>query len=127
MKVKIILIITFSINLLFSEISEGIVLLSDYDYEKAVLINIDNEIIQEWEIPRLLKSYLNQDSSLYSFSRVNNESFFIQLIDWDGNQLWSYLLEEDICRLHHEQEILPNGNILCLCRETISTEENILS
>jgi len=125
MKVKIILIITFSINLLFSEISEGIVLLSDYDYEKAVLINIDNEIIQEWEIPRLLKSYLNQDSSLYSFSRVNNESFFIQLIDWDGNQLWSYLLEEDICRLHHEQEILPNGNILCLCRETISNEENI--
>ena len=31
----------------------------------------------------------------------------------------------DICRLHHEQEILPNGNILCLCRETILNEENI--
>ena len=56
---------------------------------------------------------------------LNNENFFIQLIDWDGNQLWSYLLEEDICRLHHEQKILPNGNILCLCRETISNEENI--
>ena len=34
-------------------------------------------------------------------------------------------MEEDICRLHHEQKILPNGNILCLCRETISNEENI--
>jgi len=48
MKVKIILIITFSINLLFSEISEGIVLLSDYEYDKAVLINIDDvELISE--------------------------------------------------------------------------------
>ena len=72
MKVKIILIITFSINLLFSEISEGKVLLSDYEYDKAVLINIDNEIIHQWEIPSLLKSYLNPDSSLYSFSKVNN-------------------------------------------------------
>ena len=79
MKVKIILIITFSINLLFSEISEGIVLLSDYEYDKAVLINIDDEIIHQWDIPNLLKSYLNADSSLYSFSRVNNEEFFIQL------------------------------------------------
>jgi len=125
MKVKIILLITFSINLLFSEISEGIVLLSDYEYDKAVLINIDDEIIHQWDIPNLLKSYLNADSSLYSFSRVNNEEFFIQLIDWDGNQLWSYILEKEICRLHHEQEILPNGNILCLCRETISHDENI--
>ena len=73
----------------------------------------------------MLKSYLNPDSSLYSFSRTNNQNFLIQLIDWDGDQLWSYLLEEQICRLHHEQEILPNGNILCLCRETISNEENI--
>ena len=71
--------ITFSINLLFSEISEGIVLLSDYQYDKAVLINIDDEIINQWDIPGLLKSYLNPDSSLYSFSRVNNEEFFIQL------------------------------------------------
>ena len=125
MKVKIILIISYSINLLFSEISEGIVLLSDYKYDKAVLINIDDEIIHQWDIPSLLKSYLNPDSSLYSFSRVNNDEFFIQLIDWDGNQLWSYILEIEICRLHHELEILPNGNILCLCRETISHDENI--
>jgi len=68
---------------------------------------------------------LNPDSSLYSFSRVNNNDFLIQLIDWDGNNLWTYLLENDVCRLHHEQEILPNGNILCLCRETITSQQNI--
>ena len=126
MKVKIILIISYSINLLFSEISEGIVLLSDYEYDKAVLINIDDEIIHQWDIPGLIKSYLNPDSSLYSFSRVNNEDYFlIQLIDWDGNQLWSYILEIEICRLHHELEILPNGNILCIFCETNLNQKNI--
>ena len=84
MKVKIILMILYSINLLFSEISEGIVLLSDYQYDKAVLINIDDEIIHQWDIPGLLKSYLNPDSSLYSFSRVDNETFLIMALGGYG-------------------------------------------
>ena len=122
---RVILIIIFSFNIVVSEISEGIVLLSDYEYDTAVLVDIDSEIINQWEIPNLIKSYLNSDSSLYSFSRVNNNDFLIKLIDWDGNNLWTYLLENDVCRLHHEQEILPNGNILCLCRETITSQQNI--
>ena len=122
---RVIVIIIFSFNIVVSEISEGIVLLSDFQYDTAVLVDIDHEIINQWAIPNLLKSYLNPDSSLYSFSRVNNNDFLIQLIDWDGNNLWTYLLENDICRLHHEQEILPNGNILCLCRETITSQQNI--
>ena len=120
---KVILLLIFNIGI--SEISEGIVLLSDYQYDAAVLVGVDNEIMHQWEIPNLVKSYLNPDSTLYSFSRINNNDFLIQLIDWEGNDLWSYLLESDVCRLHHEQEILPNGNILCLCRETIASEQNI--
>ena len=64
MKVKIILIITFSINLLFSEISEGIVLLSDYEYDKAVLINIDDEIIH------LLQKYFFVTKILFALKIV---------------------------------------------------------
>ena len=122
---RVILIIIFSFNIVVSEISEGIVLLSDYEYDTAVLVDVDSEIINQWQISSLIKSYLNSDSSLYSFSRVNNNDFLIKLIDWDGNNLWTYLLENDVCRLHHEQEILPNGNILCLCRETITSQQNI--
>ena len=122
---RVILIMIFSFNLLISQISDGIVLLPDYQYDIAVLVDIDNEIINQWEIPELLKAYLTSDSLLYSFSRLDNNDFLIQLIDWDGNNLWTYLLENDVCRLHHEQEILPNGNILCLCRETITSQQNI--
>ena len=122
---RVILIMIFSFNLLISQISDGIVLLPDYEYDIAVLVDIDNEIINQWEIPGLLKAYLTSDSLLYSFSRLDNNDFLIQLIGWDGNNLWTYLLENDFCRLHHEQEILPNGNILCLCRETITSQQNI--
>ena len=122
---RVILIIIFSYNIVVSEVSEGTVLLSDYEFDIAVLVDIDNEIINQWEISDLLKSYLNPDSSLYSFSRVDYNDFLIQLIDWDGNNLWTYLLENDVCRLHHELEILSNGNILCLCRETIPSQQNI--
>ena len=76
----VILIIIFSFNIVVSEISEGIVLLSDYEYDTAVLVDIDSEIINQWEIPNLIKSYLNSDSSLYSFSRINNNEFLIQLM-----------------------------------------------
>jgi len=122
---KNLFIILFSLNLLISQASNGVVLLSDYEYDIAVLVDIDNEIVNQWEIPNLIKSYLNPDSTLYSFSRVDNNDFLIQLIDWDGNHLWTYLLENDVCSLHHEQEILPNGNILCLCRETIPDGLNV--
>ena len=47
----VILIIIFSFNIVVSEISEGIVLLSDYEYDTAVLVDIDSEIINQWEIP----------------------------------------------------------------------------
>ena len=33
------------ISVVVSEISEGIVLLSDYEYDTAVIVDIDNEII----------------------------------------------------------------------------------
>ena len=58
----------FSFNLLISQISDGIVLLPDYEYDIAVLVDIDNEIINQWEIPNLLKAYLTPDSLLYSFT-----------------------------------------------------------
>ena len=121
---RVVLIMIFSINLLLSQMSDGIVLLPDYEYDTAVLVDIDNEIIHQWEIPNLLKAYLTPDSLLYSFSRFGNNNL-IEIIDWEGNNLWNYWVGDNVCRLHHEQKILSNGNILCLCRETIPSEQNI--
>jgi len=49
----------------------------------------------------------------------------MQKFNWEGSNLWTFVLDSDICRMHHEQLVLSNGNILALCRETITAEENI--
>ena len=36
----------------------------------------------------------------------------VERFDWDGNLLWSYTFSEPTRTLHHDLEVLPNGNIL---------------
>ncbi|MEM7244394.1 MAG: aryl-sulfate sulfotransferase [Acidobacteriota bacterium] len=41
----------------------------------------------------------------------------LQRWSWDSELLWEYTLADDLQRLHHDVEILPNGNILALVWE----------
>jgi len=61
---------------------------------------------------------------LVTISKLNNLPV-LQKYDWDGLLLWTFIFEEGECLIHHEQVILPNGNILAICKETIIAEENI--
>ena len=47
----------------------------------------------------------------------------IQEITWDGQVVWDYLYASPDHLLHHDIEILPNGNILAIAWETKSREE----
>ena len=109
-----------------SEVNDGLVLISDFTTESVVLIDIDNNIVNSWEVNdyNLLNSYLTPDSILVTISKLNNLPV-LQKYDWDGLLLWTFILEEGECIIHHEQVILPNGNILAICKETIIAEENI--
>jgi len=109
-----------------SEVNDGLVLISDFSSETIVLIDIDNNIVNSWEVNdyNLLRSYLTPDSILVTISKLNNLPV-IQKYDWDGLLLWTFIFEEGECLIHHEQVILPNGNILAICKETIIAEENI--
>ena len=62
---RFILIIMGIFNFGFPEISGGVVLLSDYEYDTAVLVDTDNAIVNQWEIPNLIKSYLSSDARKY--------------------------------------------------------------
>ena len=109
-----------------SEVNDGLVLISDFSTETIVLIDIDNNIVNFWEVNDydLLRSYLTPDSILVTISKLNNLPV-LQKYDWDGLLLWTFIFEEGECLIHHEQVILPNGNILAICKETIIAEENI--
>jgi len=109
-----------------SEVNDGLVLISDFTTESVVLIDIDNSIVNSWEINDFdfFRSYLTSDSILVAISKFNNIPV-LQKYTWDGIVLWTYMFEVGECIMHHEQAILPNGNILAICKETISAGENI--
>ncbi|SVC08710.1 uncharacterized protein METZ01_LOCUS261564, partial [marine metagenome] len=109
-----------------SEVNDGLVLISDFTTESVVLIDIDNNIVNSWVISDFdfFRSYLTPDSILVAISKSNHIPV-LQKYDWDGFELWTYMFESGECIMHHQQVIMPNGNILAICKEIIVPEENI--
>lgn len=42
---------------------------------------------------------------------------------WEGEEIWSYQFERPDYRIHHGIEVMPNGNVLFIAWEYISSEE----
>src|SRR5581483_6681310 len=53
----------------------------------------------------------------YSFAGGGTKSGKLQIQDWDGNVLWSYVIMDSTHRQHHDMCMLPNGDILVLVTE----------
>jgi hypothetical protein len=49
----------------------------------------------------------------------------IEIRSWDNTLEWSFTLNDSTARLHHDFEVLPNGNILAIAWE-IKTEEEAI-
>lgn len=47
----------------------------------------------------------------------------IQIIDKEGNALWDFTYSNSNHRLHHDVELLPNGNVLGIAWEKMTQEE----
>jgi len=46
-----------------------------------------------------------------------------EYLTWDGDEVWSFELANDNAHLHHDVEMLPNGNVLMISWEVISRSE----
>jgi len=92
---------------------------------------IDNcgSMVNHWESeynPGLV-CYLTEDGDLlrtgdYSWSLPGGGGI-IERFNWEGDLEWSYVLQNDSVRLHHDIEMLPNGNILALAWESRALAE----
>ena len=49
----------------------------------------------------------------------------IQRLDWNSNVIWNYNLINDQYLLHHDIEILPNGNILAIAWDVVTENDAI--
>jgi hypothetical protein len=50
----------------------------------------------------------------------------IEIVDWDGNVTWRYVIADSLRRAHHDIHVLPNGNILVTAWERKSLGEIVM-
>ncbi|SVB21530.1 uncharacterized protein METZ01_LOCUS174384, partial [marine metagenome] len=83
---------------MIAEVNDGLVLISDYSTNNVALINIDNTLVNTWEINdyNFFRAYLTPDSILVTLSKSDNLPV-LQKYDWNGLILWSFIFQEDEC------------------------------
>ena len=125
----------------------GYTLISPTTSHDVFLVDINGEVVNKWKTSGRpgLSAYLLEDGSLIRATRIvshssegNNqarnkiESTFIRggglggLIEkynWEGELLWKFRYANEEHFLHHDIEVMPNGNILAVAWKLISNSE----
>ena len=110
-------------------------LYSPVESETAYLVNLAGEVVHQWETgyPFGGAVYLLDDGVLLRGGRKEDNPRFhgggiggyILKHAWDGSVLWKFELANEQRTLHHDFEVLPNGNILAICWDWHSPEEAV--
>jgi len=113
----------------------GYVLFSPSFGTDTYLMNLDGEIVHHWpgELNTMLSSYLLENGHLFRLERDPDFPTFafggqagrIREYDWEGNLLWNFKLANAHELIHHDIEIMPNGNVLAICYKVRTPEEAI--
>jgi hypothetical protein len=116
-------------------VSAGYVLFSPYTGTKTFLMDKDGLVVHEWdgELSATLNGYLLENGHLIRMERdVDFPTFAagglagrLREYDWDGNLVWDFEYANEKEVIHHDLEVLPNGNILAISFELITVEEAI--
>ena len=103
---------------------------------KAYLINNCGEVLNEWvsTYPPGNAVYLLPNGNLLRAGRTTDGSSdivfggqggVVELFDWDGTLIWSFLYSTNEYRQHHDIFPMPNGNVLILAATVISEGDAI--
>jgi hypothetical protein len=115
------------------KVHTGYILVNDAQRNSVYLMDKEANLIHNWNLNgRRLgnDAFLLPDGKLLAMLEVENPSIdlggfggLIQLLDKDGNVEWNFEYSSEDHILHHDAELLPNGNILTMIWERKSIEE----
>ena len=120
-----------------TSVSDGYVLFNPERQSTVYLINNCGEIVNTWTTDELRvpgkEQYLDSSGRLYLASiqpALQGSSFgaggaggVLEILDWDGNVEWQYVVADSVQRQHHDIHIMPNGNVMFIAWEKIPLEE----
>jgi hypothetical protein len=112
----------------------GYTLFAPISNETTYLINNCGNEINSWESnyrPGMM-AYLLEDGCVIRSGQISSNIFqgggiggIIEKFSWTGELLWTFTLANDSIHLHHDIEVLPNGNILAVAWKLHSAESAI--
>lgn len=122
-----------------SKTYQGYTLIYPHNQPSVFLIDNCGEVVHEWTDDDDFRpgntAYLLEDGRLVKTKRgssVANDAIwaggggaFIEIRSWDNELLWSYELNNEEARLHHDIAITPDETILAIAWENISMEDAI--
>jgi len=112
----------------------GYVLFQPSQSVETFLIDMDGNVVKNWKGEmNSMQSYLLENGSLVRLERdvdfptfaAGGQSGRIREYDWDGNMTWDFEYANENELIHHDIEIMPNGNILAISYEVKTMEEAI--
>lgn len=113
----------------------GYILFAPNNTTRTYLIDKCGYVINKWysEYKPGFAAKLDDEGNLIRAANLANPAFvsggsggMLEKYDWQGNKIWQYRLSTDKYCMHHDFEIMPNGNILAICWEKIFANEAIL-
>ena len=116
------------------EDTEGYVLYEPSLGTSTYLIDKDGNVVHTWESDlNSMDSYLMPNGHLFRLERDENFPTFasggqagrIREFDWEGNKVWDFKYFDEKTLLHHDFEIMPNGNILAISYDAKTVEEAV--
>ena len=114
-----------------SKQDENFILFAPLGGTTAYLISRDGDVVNEWGLSGRPGNsvYLTEGGNLLATYTVSG-SFEgggigggVELLTWDGVEVWSFELATDHAHLHHDVELLPNGNVLMISWEAKTQQE----
>ena len=109
---------------------EGYNLYFPNNQHNVYLLDNCGRIVHTWEDSVYFPGnavYLTEDGHLYKcgsrgpasngFIHAGGAGEVLEKRDWDNNLLWRYTYNDSTVRMHHDIEVLPNGNVLILAWE----------
>ena len=101
----------------------------------SYLIDNEGRLVHSWDGAAGLAPYLLHDGSIIRptvLDALSRFGFFaaggtgaIQRIAWDGTLIWEFDYASVDALMHHDIEVLPNGNVLMMAWEVKTAEEAI--
>ena len=116
-----------------SEQDEDYILFAPLNRETAYLINLDGDVVHDWKLSGRPGNavYLLEGGDLLATYTVRGRfnaggvGGGVELLTWDGEEVWSFELSNDHAHLHHDVEMLPNGNVLMIAWEAKTRQETL--